>query len=258
MGMWMAAYDNNYNCATAKGGGLGHTEWDGRLNGRYGSVSGMDGECAESEGTDGAAIVAGWVRDSGVSDKGHRMNCVNAKFNCVGVANSLGIATADFAQGFTDFATAPCTPIDYGVRIVSKSGSYPGKVITVQFDFSKDGTGFSPVKDFALDPASYAMVKVADMTVGNIALSGPAAGDVSNQSLAHISPTCLQYTFTLKNNVDVGFCIVRSPKEGGTSSPTTTLNAIDWANALLPYYAYGDAIRRISAQRYAAGGDGLE
>jgi hypothetical protein len=260
MGMWLAAYDNNFNCETAKNGKAGHTEWDGRLNNRYGHVSNRDGECAGSQGTDGAAIVAGFVRDSGVSDKGHRKNCVDAGFNNVGAANSLGIVTIDFADSFTDFATPPCTPVDWGVKIVNKTGSYDagGKTITVQFDFSKDGTGFTPVKDFDLTPADYPLVTVPELTVDNIALAAYSMTYVTNKSLKHISPTCLQLTFTLSAPADIGFCIVRSSKEGGDSSRTITNNAIDWAHALLPYYAYGDTQRRLGAGPYGDGGIGFD
>jgi hypothetical protein len=53
-----------------------------------------------------ARIVSMFIRDGGVSGKGHRLNIMNAAWNCIGQGVVDGWNTSDFAVGYTDNSKA--------------------------------------------------------------------------------------------------------------------------------------------------------
>ena len=59
------------------------------------NVSGYGGRTA-------AGIVAGFIRDSGVSDKGHRINIANPGYNRVGIGCLNNIVIMEFGSGVSD------------------------------------------------------------------------------------------------------------------------------------------------------------
>jgi hypothetical protein len=131
-GLWLAAFDNCHNNQFTK---LGHSEWSGRVEGRYGNSGGHIGENAGAglSGASGAAIVSGFVRDSGVSDKGHRINCMEADWHVVGAAVMNGWVTQDFANSFSDNEGASQCDIPFAAVKIDSAG----ETTAIRLTFSK-------------------------------------------------------------------------------------------------------------------------
>ena len=165
-GLWLAAFDNNHNCQIR--GGLGHTEWPGRVNGRYGTMGGGIGENAGPVGigaqasggaTEGARIVNEMIRDRGVPGKGHRINCMDAAWNVVGVSAAVGYVTFDFADSFTDNAGPASCDIAFAAIQQSK-----GTVIKLNFS------------------------KPVELSAANISLNTAGAGSATIGAITQVSP----------------------------------------------------------------------
>ena len=58
-----------------------------------------------------ARIVNEFIRDRGVSDKGHRKNIMSESFRYIGLAFVDGWVTMEFAQGYTDKPEAAATDV---------------------------------------------------------------------------------------------------------------------------------------------------
>jgi hypothetical protein len=175
-GLWLAAFDNNHNQQIK--GGTGHTEWTGRINGRYGTSGGGLGENAgppniANQASGGASIAAKivneMIRDRGVAGKGHRTNCMNAQWNVVGasaindVNASHGYVTFDFAGSFTDNASAAECDIPFAAVAYNEGG----ETKSIKLTFSK----------------------AVDLKAGDIVFAGVDAADPEAAAEAgHIEP----------------------------------------------------------------------
>jgi hypothetical protein len=157
-GLWLAAFDNNHNQQYLNK--MGHTEWSGRINGRYGTSTDF-GENAGPPNIENQASGPAWfagddprniqvraarivnemVRDLNVADKAHRKNCMGSGWNLVGASVMNGWITMDFARSFSEFATVADCDIDYAVRSSHETG---GATDIIELTFTK------PVPDLAL------------------------------------------------------------------------------------------------------------
>jgi hypothetical protein len=68
----------------------------------YVNISGWGENVGSYSGGTGAAIVAGFIRDSGIADKGHRINIANPSWQSIGIGCLNKIIVMEFGSGVSD------------------------------------------------------------------------------------------------------------------------------------------------------------